>query len=249
LGGGFGVHAGILGPGDDLVSDILRLFQSRRMSRSLGLDQPSRIGFNARTRINSFGRASSVNKRKRRLLLSLSAVFAVAIAVGMSGGFPAANAQGGSAKGKAVAEQHKSAEHKEAKPAWISRCASVSRKTVPQCAIEQTAVLTKTGQLMASVTVRIPANSTKPVMMIHVPVGLYLPAGISLQVDDLPQTHFTVQTCDVKGCYAGDELPDKLLNAMKSGKKLLVIFQNLQKKNISVPLTLADFDDAYKRIQ
>jgi invasion protein IalB len=167
----------------------------------------------------------------------------------MSGGFPAANAQGGSAKGKAVAEQHKSAEHKEAKPAWISRCASVSRKTVPQCAIEQTAVLTKTGQLMASVTVRIPANSTKPVMMIHVPVGLYLPAGISLQVDDLPQTHFTVQTCDVKGCYAGDELPDNLLNAMKSGKKLLVIFQNLQKKNISVPLTLADFDDAYKRIQ
>jgi invasion protein IalB len=125
----------------------------------------------------------------------------------------------------------------------------VSRKTVPECAVEQTAVLTKTGQLMASVTIRISANSTKPVMMIHVPVGLYLPAGISLQVDDLPQTHFTVQTCDVKGCYAGDELPDKLLNAMKSGKKLLVIFQNLQKKNISVPLTLADFDDAYKRIQ
>jgi invasion protein IalB len=196
-----------------------------------------------------------VNKRKRHRLLSLlslSGVFGLAFAVGMFGGFAAANAQGGSAKSKAAAEQHKSAEHKEAKPArpaWISRCASVSRKTVPECAIEQTAVLTKTGQLMASVTVRIPANSTKPVMMIHVPVGLYLPAGISLQVDDLPQTHFTVQTCDVKGCYAGDELPDKLLNAMKSGKKLLVIFQNLQKKNISVPLTLADFDDAYKRIQ
>ena len=195
----------------------------------------------------------SVNQRKKHpvlSLLSLPAVFGIAFAAGIFAGFPAANAQGGSA---ASTDQHKPAEqHKEAKPsrpAWISRCASVSRKTVPQCAIEQTAVLTKTGQLMASVTVRIPANSTEPVMMIHVPVGLYLPAGISLQVDDLPQTHFTVQTCDLKGCYAGEQLPDQLLNVMKSGKKLLVVFQNLQKKNISVPLTLADFDEAYKRIQ
>jgi len=195
---------------------------------------------------------NQLKKHRIRPLPALLGVFGIAFAVGIFGGFPSsAYAQGGSAaKGKAAGEQQQQQQQqKPAPPAWISRCASTSRKTVPQCAIEQTAVLTKTGQLMASVSVRIPANSTKPVLMIHVPVGLYLPAGISLQVDDLPQTHFTVQTCDLKGCYAGEQLSDQLLNAMKSGTKLLVIFQNLQKKSISVPLTLGDFDEAYKRIQ
>jgi Invasion associated locus B (IalB) protein. len=53
----------------------------------------------------------------------------------------------------------------------------------------------------------------------------------------------------LKGCYVGEQMSAQLLNAMKSGKRLAVIFQNLEKKNISVPLTLADFAEAYQRIQ
>jgi invasion protein IalB len=133
--------------------------------------------------------------------------------------------------------------------AWISRCASIGRQSVPTCTVAQIATLAKTGQHLATITLRLPAPGEEPVMLIQVPVGLYLPAGISLRIDDGAPTRLVVQTCDLKGCYAGEKVPAELLNAMKSGKRLAVIFQNLQKKDISVPLTLEHFAGAYHRIQ
>jgi invasion protein IalB len=132
---------------------------------------------------------------------------------------------------------------------WISRCVSDARQTAVDCAVEQTAVVTNTGQLVASIVVRVPHDSRQPMMMIQVPIGLYLPAGVNVQVDDNKPLLFTLQTCDGKGCYAGAPLPQELLAAMKSGKKLSVIFQNMQKENIAVPLPLENFAESYQKIQ
>ena len=134
-------------------------------------------------------------------------------------------------------------------PAWVSRCASATRQSVPECVVEQTAFLTKTGQLIASITVRLPPTNNQPVMMIQVPIGLYLPAGIAIQVDEAAPVRLAVQTCDLKGCYAGEQMSAELLSAMKAGKKLAIVFQNLNKQNITVPLTLALFAETYQRIQ
>jgi hypothetical protein len=41
----------------------------------------------------------------------------------------------------------------------------------------------------------------------------------------------------------------ELLAELKGGKKLAVSFQNLTKENISVPLQLTNFDQAYQKIQ
>lgn len=133
--------------------------------------------------------------------------------------------------------------------AWISHCASTTRHSVPECFIEQTAVLTKTGQLVASMTVRLPPTTGKPVMMLQVPVGLYLPAGITFKIDDGAPTQFVVQTCDLKGCYAGDQIAPQLLQGLKAGKQVVIGFQNLAKQNITVPLTLTQFAEAYQSIQ
>jgi invasion protein IalB len=136
-----------------------------------------------------------------------------------------------------------------AKSAWVSRCSSATRKAVPECVMEQTAVLTKTGQLVTALTIRVPAGTGTPVMMVHVPVGLYLPYGIKMQIDDRKPVDLVVQTCDLKGCYSGMQISPDLLGKLKTGKHLAVSFQNLAKQNISVPLTLAEFDKAYQRIQ
>src|SRR6185437_16808677 len=101
---------------------------------------------------------------------------------------------------------------------WISRCASATRHTVPQCFIKQTAVLTKTGQTVASVTVRVPPDDAKPLLMIQVPVGLYLPAGITIKIDDAAPKKLVVQTCDLKGCYAGEQVTAEMLRSLRSGK-------------------------------
>ncbi len=136
-----------------------------------------------------------------------------------------------------------------AAPAWRSRCASASRQSVPECAIEQTAVLDKTGQMLASVSVRLPPAGGQPVMMVHVPVGLFLPAGISVRIDEQAPLQLVVQTCDLRGCYAGSPVSAEMLKAMKAGKRLAVGFQSLSKQAVTVPLTLAQFAESYQRIQ
>lgn len=136
-----------------------------------------------------------------------------------------------------------------AAPAWRSRCASASRQSVPECAIEQTAVLDKTGQMLAAVSVRLPPAGGQPVMMVHVPVGLFLPAGISVRIDEQSPLQLVVQTCDLRGCYAGSPVSAEMLKAMKAGKRLAVGFQSLSKQAVTVPLTLAQFAESYQRIQ
>lgn len=132
---------------------------------------------------------------------------------------------------------------------WTSRCASDGRTTVLDCAVEQSAVVTQTGQLLASVTVRVPADTRRPVLLVQLPVGLFLPAGITIQVDDGKTQQIPLQTCDLKGCYAGTPLADDTLAAMKSGKRFAISFQNMAKENIVIPFGLANFAEAYQHIQ
>ncbi len=133
--------------------------------------------------------------------------------------------------------------------AWRSHCNSATRQTVPECMVEQTAILGKTGQMLASVSVRVPPNGNQPVMMVQVPVGLFLPAGIHVRIDEQPPLQLVIQTCDLKGCYAGSPVSPDMLKAMKAGKQLGVEFQNLSKQAITVPLTLIQFAEAYRSIQ
>ncbi len=132
---------------------------------------------------------------------------------------------------------------------WVAKCLSESRQSPVECSMEQTVVLTNTGQLVASVLVRVPNDTHQPVMMIQVPVGLFLPAGLNLQIDDGKPQPVPLQTCDLKGCYAGMQMSPELIASLKAGKRLTMTFQNLAKNNVAVPLELENFADAFQKIQ
>jgi invasion protein IalB len=132
---------------------------------------------------------------------------------------------------------------------WVSKCVSESRQSPVDCSMEQTVVLTNTGQLVASLLVRVPTDTRQPVMMIQVPVGLYLPAGLSLRIDDGKPQPVPLQTCDLKGCYAGMQVSPELIAALNAGKRLTMTFQNMARTNVAVPLALDNFADAYQKIQ
>ncbi len=134
-------------------------------------------------------------------------------------------------------------------PGWTARCASASRDGPLECAVEQNAVLPRTGQLVIAVNIRVPADTHTPSALIQLPLGLNIPAGAKLQVDDGMVTDLQIQTCEARGCYAGTAIAPDLLTAMKSGKQLKVSFQNLNKETLTVPLPLADFAAAYEKIK
>ncbi len=96
-------------------------------------------------------------------------------------------------------------------PGWVARCSSASRGAPLECAIEQSAVLTKTGQLIVLVNIRVSAETRAPVALVQLPLGLNLPAGAKLQVDDGKTSDLQIQTCEARGCYANLQIsPDVL---------------------------------------
>jgi invasion protein IalB len=134
-------------------------------------------------------------------------------------------------------------------PGWAPRCGSASRDAPLECAIEQSAVMPRTGQLVILVNIRVPADTHTPSALIQLPLGLHLPSGAKLQVDEGATTDMQIQTCEARGCYAGTTIAPELLAAMKSGKQLKISFQNLNKETLTVPLPLADFAAAYDKIK
>ena len=136
-----------------------------------------------------------------------------------------------------------------APPGWVARCSSASREAPLECAIEQTAVLSKTGQLIVLVNIRVPSDTHVPVALVQLPLGLNLPEGAKFQVDDGKPIDLQIQTCENRGCYASTPIAPELLAALKSGKQLKVSFQNLNKETITIPMPLADFAGAYDKIK
>jgi invasion protein IalB len=136
-----------------------------------------------------------------------------------------------------------------AAPGWAARCTSASRDAPLECAIEQTAVLSKTGQLIVLINIRVASDTHAPVATVQLPLGLNLPGGAKFQVDDGKVTDLQIQTCEARGCYAGAAIAPDLLIALRSGKQLKLSFQNLAKETITIPMPLADFAAAYDKIK
>jgi invasion protein IalB len=134
-------------------------------------------------------------------------------------------------------------------PGWVTRCNSGGRQDTLECVIEQSAVLTRTGQLVVLVSIRLPSDTRSPVALIQIPLGVFLPNGVKLQVDDGKTTDIPLQTCEQRGCFAGAGIPAELLNSLRSGKQLKVSFQNLAKEVIAIPLPLGEFASAYDKIK
>ena len=181
----------------------------------------------------------------------------VAVAIALMSGLPGlAYAQAPKAKNPPAAAapapaaaQPDAAANTPPAPGWVARCASVSRDAPLECVAEQTAVLTKTGQLIVLINIRVPGDTHQPIAIIQLPLGLNLPAGAKLQVDDGKTTDLQIQTCEQRGCYTNAPISPDMLAAMNSGKQLKVSFQNLAKEVISIPMPLADFAAAYDKIK
>lgn len=149
----------------------------------------------------------------------------------------------------AAAPTQPQADGTPAQPGWTVRCTSASRDAPLECAMEQNAVLTKTGQTVVLINIRIAPDTRTPVALLQLPLGLNLPIGAKLQVDEGKTVDLQIQTCENRGCYASTPIAADLLGALRSGKQLKVSFQNMAKETIAIPMPLGDFAAAYDKIK
>ena len=135
------------------------------------------------------------------------------------------------------------------RPDWNIQCQNAASGSGFNCQMSRAVVLKQNRKLLLRVTVTLPAQTKKPALLVQTPFGLFLPAGVRLQIDEKKPQGMVLQTCNQNGCFASGPISKQMLTGMKKGKQLKAIFQNLQKKDITVALPLSGFAKHYAQME
>ena len=112
------------------------------------------------------------------------------------------------------------------------------------CQIVQTLTEKSADRPVLQVAVGYLPEAEKPVAAFLLPLGVWLPPGLQLRVDDGKAGRVPFEACDPSGCHAGVELDDEFIAMMKKGNELNVTFGGRNRKGITVPVSLQGFTAA-----
>lgn len=82
------------------------------------------------------------------------------------------------------------------------------------------------------------------VLRVFAPLGVLLPPGIGLKIDDVDVGHAPFLRCHTFACYAQVTLEDKLINQLSTGKTAIFIIFQTEEAGIGIPLSLNGFAQA-----
>lgn len=103
---------------------------------------------------------------------------------------------------------------------WQTICALREEKLA--CEVTQTMQLEKDGQTSFAMRITLIKQADNTVMEIALPLGLDLPAGIAIQVDDNSEVNLPFVTCVARGCVAVATLDVGFVNELRQGAALKV---------------------------
>ena len=106
---------------------------------------------------------------------------------------------------------------------WHTVCVQQDEKSI--CEVTQTMQLEKDGQTSFAMRITLIKQADKTVMEIALPLGLDLPAGIALQVDENNEINIPFVTCVAQGCAAVVVTEDEFLNELRQGTELKVAYR------------------------
>lgn len=129
----------------------------------------------------------------------------------------------------------------EGKGPWRSRCEETRGKVIGGCFIYQDLVLREGGQRVLQFAAGYTESTPDPIALISLPLGISLPPGVILKVDDGKATSVMVERCEPTGCRAGLKLDASLMRALRTGRQLNVSFRDAERKPIEVSLSLGGF--------
>ena len=89
----------------------------------------------------------------------------------------------------------------------------------------------------------------KRVLRVFAPLGVLLPPGLGLKIDDKDVGHAPFVRCHSFACYAQVVLEDQLIEQLKSGKTAVFIIFQTEEAGIGIPISLAGFNQALLGLQ
>jgi len=128
---------------------------------------------------------------------------------------------------------------------WFKECEMVTDEKGEQieiCQISQTLIDKESDQPMMKIAVGYVPEKEQPVAVITLPLGIFLPPGIELQIDGKGKVgRLPINTCLPSGCQAGVQLDEEFVSRMKQGNQMTVTFGNPQGKGVAAPVSLKGF--------
>ena len=134
---------------------------------------------------------------------------------------------------------------------WRAKCVESANPAQQQssCHVFQDLLQKDTGKRVLHLAIgRLPGK--KPLaIIITLPLGVSLPPGLSIVIDNQFKRQEAMQACFTNGCQAAFELEPVWLQRLARGKQAEVIFYNIHNQPISIPVSLKGIDAALKDLQ
>ena len=186
---------------------------------------------------------------KTGLVMKRFALAGSVLALALASGSLTASAQKAAAPAAPAPAAAGAAPAAEQQSAWVKLCEKAILKkddkdqTFDICLTHHERLDGNSGMVIVSAALREVGGSDKKHLMVMVPLGVALPAGLQVKIDDEKEPlklQYTI--CHPGGCTAEIEATPELLAKMKAGKQMLVAALNIAAKPIVLPVPLTGFE-------
>lgn len=131
---------------------------------------------------------------------------------------------------------------------WQVRCDTPAGAKNEQCVLMQFVTAEDRDNVGLTVIVLKTADGKARLMRILAPLGVLLPSGLGLKIDDADIGRAGFVRCLPNGCVAEVILEDTLLNQLEAGKTATFIIFQTPEEGIGIPISLAGFGEGFKAL-
>lgn len=118
----------------------------------------------------------------------------------------------------------------------------------PVCALVQSVTAEDKNNIGLTVYFQKFSNGTR-VLRVFAPLGVLLPPGLGLKIDNKDVGHAPFLRCHSFACYAQVVVEDPLIEQLKTGKTAIFIIFQTEEAGIGIPISLKGFADALKELK
>ena len=131
---------------------------------------------------------------------------------------------------------------------WEMRCETPAGASREQCALIQSIAAEDKPNVSLVVIVLKTADGRSRLLRVIAPLGVLLPAGLGLKIDNVDVGRALFVRCLPTGCVAEVVMDEKLLEQLKSGANATFIVFNTPEEGIGLPLALAGFGQGFDKL-
>ena len=126
---------------------------------------------------------------------------------------------------------------------WQVRCDSPPGGQEQQCALVQSVTAEDRPDVGLTIVVVKTADHKSILLRVIAPMGVMLPSGLGLKIDELDIGRVGFVRCLPNGCVAEVVMDDKLLKQMRAGQTATFIIFQTPEEGIGFPINLKGFGE------